>query len=106
MYNQRTLYKDEIFDSKFVYFLAMKVLGKERLHRDEVPQNRFDFAEELFKIRLQNQPRATERMQKYNSLLIGRINELKVRFDRMEQQKSDLNAIQNNKYYDEFPHIH
>lgn len=97
MYNQRALYKDEIYDAKFVYFLVLEVLGKERVLRDDTDQNRFDFAEELFKIRLNNQPRATERMEKYNSLLINRINELKIRSSEMEKQNANLARIQNKK---------
>lgn len=97
MYNQRALYKDEIYDSKFVYFLALEVLGKERLVRDDIQQNRFDFAERLFKIRLEGQPLASERIEKYRSLLINRINELKIRSSQMAKQNADLARIQTEK---------
>lgn len=97
MYNERAHYKDEIYDSKFVYFLALEVLGKERLLHDNVQKSRFDFAEQLFKIRLQNQTRAAERMEKYKSLLVNRINELKIRSRQMEEQTASLANIQNEK---------
>lgn len=63
--------------------------------RDEIQQNRFDFAEELFKIRIKGQPSASERMEKYRSLLVNRINELKIRASQMEKQNADFARIQN-----------
>lgn len=97
MYNQRALYKEEIYDSKFVYFLALEVLGKDRLLMDNVDQSRFDFAKQLFGIRLKGQPNASERMEKYNTLLVNRINALKIRSDQMEKQNADLAQIQKKK---------
>lgn len=97
MYNQRALYKEEIYDSKFVYFLVLEVLGKERLLLGNVNQNRFEFAKQLFEIRLKGQPNASERMEKYNTLLVNRINSITIRSDQMEKQNADLAQIQTTK---------
>lgn len=95
MYNQRAMYLDEIYDSKFVYFLALEVLMKERIICEDIQKHRVDFAERLFKIRLENQPRADERLERFNTLLIERINDIKFRHNENQKQKAELNRIQN-----------
>lgn len=89
------MYKDEIYDSKFIYFLALEVLTKERIIMDDIQQNRVEFAKRLFEIRLKGQNRSTERLERFNQLLISRINELKKRNSEQEQQQLTLNHMQN-----------
>lgn len=93
MYNERTMYREAIYDSKFVYFLALEVLMKQRIINDDIQENRVEFDEQLFKIRLQNQTRAAERLERFNALLIERINELKVRHSENQKQTAQLNNI-------------
>lgn len=78
------MYMEEIYDSKFIYFVVLEVLGKEGVIRNEVKQNHMDFAEQLFQIRLQNQSRNLERMMKFYSFINEHMNALKVRFQNEE----------------------
>lgn len=93
MYNERTMYKEEIYDAKFVYFLALEVLVKERIIRNEIQQHRVEFAEKLFKIRLERQPGAADRFDRFNTLLIERINDIKVRHNEKQKQAAALDNI-------------
>lgn len=70
---------EEIYDSKFVYFLMLEVLGKDKVICNDIQENRFDFAKQLFAIRLCNKPRSLERMEKFIPLLTDQMNELKKR---------------------------
>lgn len=94
LYNQRTMYKEELFDSKFIYFLALEVLTKERIIRDDIQPNRINFAKRIFEIRLKDQCRSAERYERFNTLLINRINEIKARYNEQEKQLIEINRMQ------------
>lgn len=80
MYNKSALYLGEIYDSKFVYFLILEIFGKDSVINGEIKQNCLEFAEQLFKIRLDKQIRSLERQSRFNALVIDHMNEIKKRF--------------------------
>lgn len=89
------MYKEELYDSKFIYFLALEVLTKERIIRYDIQTNRVNFAKRIFEIRLKDQCRSTERYERFDALLINRINEIRSRYNEQEKQRLTMINMQN-----------
>lgn len=93
MYNQRSLYKTEIFDAKFVYFLVLEILGKQNVLNNCVELHQLNFAERLFDVRIENQPNAVERKHKFHKLIMDKMAEIKGKYNVEKVKKNNFDRM-------------
>lgn len=76
----------EVFDAKFVYFLALRIIGKDKIVEGVIDKERMDFARLLFNHRLRSECAnvAIQRSRKFEALMKASLKEIKAKTKRLQ----------------------
>lgn len=95
-YMRNPLYLTNLFDSKFVYFLVLEVLGKEHIMNRNYDKSKLDFAKLIYNNRVGNDKTRSDMFYHY----VGKkIDDIRTKYNEIRDKGNSLQSLftQKNK---------
>lgn len=89
-YMRTPIYLTRLFDSKFVYFLVLEVLGKENIMESNYDKSKLDFARLIYQNRVANDK---TRLDMFYHYVNKKINDIRAKYNAVRDTGNSIQSL-------------